>query len=394
MRYAVLIGIIIIAAPLLLRISSPEPFPDAESYTALREADLQGYDALFARPHTADPSDMLYSKIPAQLALILLAGVTLFALSIYYGSEAFLLLLATSPVFITMFTRAGEAPVGVTAIALGVMLISKRQYWAVIIIPFCFWLSFSLGILASLTFITVALASGMPFIALGTSFFALLSGVVVTLVAESVSIGIHLPQPAQALSILTTTTSITVFLIGLGVIGFLVQYMQSKRKAEQLLLLLLIPFAFFFDHGNIIIAAFLAYLGAKAWHFLQERKWQFEEIRTLTLVLIACGILFTALLTVRDRVTLDEDRVEATRFITAAYPSGTPIAADADLAPVLAYYGYPSRVVALPEDRDLIAAALRSEDFVAIASREPQPPFRHFPIVYSSGGYKVYRLPN
>lgn len=393
MRYAVLVGIIIVAVPLLLRLGAPEPFYDAESYGALRESELSEYDSLYAQPHEASVSDVLFGHMPPQLLLIILAAATMFALSAYHGSEVFLLLFATSPVFVTTYTRVGDAAVGVTAIALGVMLISRRQYWAVLVIPLCFSLSFSLGILASLTFIAIALVEGMPFVALGTSFFALLSGVIVALTARTIDIGFHIPRAGQFLNVLTTTQGITIFLIALGVIGFLRQYVTAGRKAEQLLILLIFPFAIFFEHGSIIVVAFLAFLGSKAWHFLQQRRWQFEEIRTLTLVLIACGILFTAMLAVRERTVVDEERVEVTRFIAAAYPIGTPIAADPDLAPVLAYYGYPSRTPVLPQDSDLTAASLRKEGYTAIATSEEGLPYSHFPITYKGNRYTVYELP-
>jgi hypothetical protein len=394
MRYAVIAGLLIVATILLLRINTPEPFPDAESYATLRESQIEGgYDSLYAKNHSTNLTDLLFKHVPAQLLLVLLAGITLFALSLFVGSEVFLLLLATSPVFIRVFTTASEAAIGVAAIAIGATLMARRQYWGVLFVPLCFYLGFNLGILASITLITVALVLRMPFVAMGISSFALLSGLVIALALERINVGFSLPQTGQLLGVLTTNTDITIFLIALGAIGFLVLYNHAKSKTDYLLLLMLVPFSIFFEQGTIVIAAFLAYIGSVAWCFLQQRKWQFEEIRTLTLVLIACGILFTALLTVRDRSNIDDDRVALSKFVSGAYPRGTPIAADANIAPLLAYKGYPSGSPAIPAEPDLAAPTLRSEGYVVVATSKPTSSIQHFPIVYRGGAYRVYNVP-
>jgi hypothetical protein len=391
MRFAVILGVLLIALPLLIRLPYAEQFPDSESYEGLRQADISGYDSLYARPHYATLSDLLFGTIPPQLLLIILAAITLFALSFYYDNEAFILFFVASPIFITVYTKVHEAALGVTFIAVMAALISRKQYWAVLFIPLCFSLGFTIGVLATITCISVALIRNMPFVALGASFFALVSAVVMAIINPLSYTGIIVPAFPQFLGLFGTRNGITIFLLALGIIGFLVQY-ANERKSEQLISLLIIPCALFFENGAIIIAAFLAIYASKAWDFLTNRKWSFEEIRTLTLVLISCGILFTVIVVERERVALDTERVALTEFVTASYPTGTPVAAPQDVVPVLAYHGYPSSRPPYIEPSFTIST-LRQEGYKLLVSADENPLYEHLPVVYRSTEYTIYEVP-
>jgi hypothetical protein len=394
MRYAVVIGILLIAIPLLVRYQSAEPFPDASSYEELRQSKLGNYDSLYATPHTPTLTNWLFGHVQPQLLLVILAAITLLALSMYYDNEAFILLFATTPVFIKIFTTVSEASVGTAIIAIGALLIKYRQYWAVLLVPLCFSLSFSLGIIATIAFIAAALIEKLVFVSLGASFFALVSGIVAAAMNPVFSIGLTTVSVAEALSLFGTPTGLTLFLALLGVIGFIVLY-NKNHNAELFVSLLIIPFALFFENGMILIAAVVAYYASKAWTFLVERKWNFDEVQTLTLMLIACGILFTAIVVEKERIELDEERVAVTRFIRSAYPQGTLVAAHDNVAPILAYHGYPSYMPEIPENAGFIASSLADKGFALVATNEEKPPYNHFPVVYQSReeGYTVFEVP-
>jgi hypothetical protein len=393
MRYAVVIGIIIIAIPLLIRYQSQEPFPDAASYEELRKSELGSYDALYARPYTPTLTDWLFGHVQPQLLLVILAAITLLALSLYYDNEAFILLFATTPVFIKAFTTVSELSIGTALIALGALLIKHRQYWAVLLVPLCFSLSFSLGIIATIAFIAVALIEKLVFVSLGASFFALVSGVLVAALNPAFTVGLVPPSIAHALSLFGTPTGVTLFLALLGLIGFVVLY-NKDQNAELFVSLLIIPCALFFEHGMILIAALLAYYGSKAWTFLVERRWNFDEVQTLTLMLIVCGILFTTIVVEKERVQINEERIAVVRFVRSAYSEGTPVAAERDLAPILAFHGYPSYMPDIPDNAGFIASSLAEKGFVLVATNEKNPPFNHFPLVYTEeSGYTVYEVP-
>lgn len=392
MRFAVLVGILLIALPLLVRTSMPEQFPDSESYEGLRQAQLTSYDSLYAKPHHASPADVLFRFVPAQLLLIILAAVTLFALTYYYDSESFILFFATSPAFIVVFTLVGEGAIGIALIAIAAALIAHKKYWAVLLVPACFLFGFSIGVLATITVISVALIRNTPFVALGAAFFALVSAAVSATVTPTFYSGISVPSVPQFLGLFGMRSGITIFLLALGAIGFLVQY-SKDRKPEQLISLAIIPCALFFEYGSIIIAAFLAVYASRAWDFLSTRKWDFDEIRTFTLILITCVVLFTTIVVERERMTLDEGRVDVTQFITTAYPRGTGVAADSSLWPILAYKGYPSGEPQLPPDPGFVGSAMREQGYSYIATTDETPPYEHFAVVYSSDTYDVYEVP-
>lgn len=368
MKYAAIIGIILISTPLILRMQTAEPFSDGASYEQLRTSQLRGYDSLNAQPHRTTITDFVYRFNP-QITLVILAAITLICLSMYQGDELFIFLLATSPAFIASFTTVSPAAPGFALISIGALLISKRQYYAVLLVPICFFLSFNLGILATITFIVISLIKGMRFIALGTSFFALLSGTAASFTAKS-SLGFTSVSLENILGVFGATSGITIFLFFLGTIGYITSWRDNKR-IEQMFALLIIPCGLFFESGLAILAAFLSYYAALALQFLWNREWHFEELKSVTFILMVCGIIFSTIVVEKSRIEIDTERVELVTFITSAYPVGTAIDAPEDVALILAYKGYPT--------------ALKEEASLAITREE-----KGLPAVYQRGTYWVY----
>lgn len=389
MKYAVILGVIIVAAVLVARIHTPEPYPDAQSYEGLRESGLTSYDSLYQEKYQSTISDLLFRSVPGQIVLVVLAAASLLCLSYYYESEAFIALIATSPAFIATFTTVGPAALGVSLIAGSILLIRHKHYWGVLAIPICFSLSFPIGILCAISIIGIALANSKPFVALGASFFSLISGVIFSFVNPEFTIGIRMPTLNQFLGTIGNASGVTIFLIFLGIIGFIVQW-TNERKFEQFTTLVILPCALLFQYGQIVFATFLAFYGARAFHYLWEREWDFTELRTITLVLIICGLLFTTTLVVRERTAINEDRVAITRFILDTYPAGTRIGTDASLAPILAYQGYNAYII--PKEDASLASISREQNYNVVIVRADDTSMDEFSKAYDYQGYVAYEL--
>lgn len=379
MRFAILLGIIIIALPLLLRVGTADPWPDAESYAVA----AQGFPAFIA------------DSIPLQVLLIIAAVTFLTILGVRTQSESFVVFLATSPAFIVLFTSVSVGVIGAVIIAAGSLLLQRKHHWAVAFIPVAFALDTNVGILASMMFIVIAIMQGLPFIALGVSFFALVSSIILTV--STTAHGIQFISPAAVWTdiLLGGHGGITLFMLVLGLMGFLIQYRNTKQ-AVTFLPLALIVLAPFFTYGNIVIAMVLAYTGSETWEYLRTREWRFEELQSITLVLIACSILFTTILTVRERADVDEDLVQLRQFMNVAMPRENSIAVDANIAGALVADGFVVGTPDLPPDPSFIANALTEQGYAYIVTRGSEAPYAHFPVLFmttSTETYTIYEVP-
>lgn len=382
MRYAILLGILLIAAPLVLRADTQDPWPDARSYGALHAIEQTTLGTVF-------------ETVPAQLLIVIAATILLFILAYGGANEWFILLLITSPAFLVTYTTIGTGAIGTILIAIGGVLLIKEKYWAAALVPVCFILGTNIGILASLVFIVIALLRNMPFVALGVSFFALVSSIALAFVSPAHELNIVNPAAIWTDVLIGGTGGITLFLLALGVLGMFIQYKET-REGNVFLPMILIIIAPLFETGNIIVAATLAYTGSIAWSFLVNRDWKFEELGSITMVLIACSLLFTTIVTVRERVSIDTDRIELRAFMRQGIPEGSTIAANKDIAGVLVQEGFTVGTPELPPDPSFMASALTQQQYLYIVTRDPRPPYGHFPVVFSTDSptrYVLYEVP-
>jgi hypothetical protein len=86
------------------------------------------------------------------------------------------------------------------------------------------------------------------------------------------------------------------FLLVLALIGF---YFTWKDKKEYLqfyiLLLVLLTVSYFFPKTNLFLNFFVVYLAGSGIYLLLTMKWKLEVIKTGTILLVICGLLFSGL---------------------------------------------------------------------------------------------------
>jgi hypothetical protein len=383
MRYAILLGMLLVALPLGLRADSHDPWPAASGYETVARL-AQG------------PLGPVLDAIPLQVVMIALAGAFLGILSLTGRPESFLVILVMTPAFLHTFTTPGGGALAAIVIATGAVLVTRHGAWAVATVPLCFLLGTGPGVLGSLVVIVLAIIRGLPFVALGTSFFALVSSVTVAVFRPDYGLGFIDPSGIMGDLVLGGRGGVTLFLIVLGAIGLLLAYREMK-DAKVFLVLLVAVTAPFLEYGDIVLAATLAFLASYAWDYLRDREWRFEELQSITLVLIACSLLFVTIVTVRELADADGDRVALRTFVREAVPPGTRVVAEGDIAGALVADGLVVGDPLLPPDPSFVAGALDREGYRYVVTRDPSPPYAHFPLVFTTRSpttYRVYAVPD
>ncbi|MFH1133889.1 MAG: hypothetical protein V1735_05325 [Nanoarchaeota archaeon] len=116
--------------------------------------------------------------------------------------------------------------------------------------------------------------------------------------------GLHFPQVASAESIVAdfgSVIGISLFAILAG-IGGLVICWRRREKLSALYLFLaitLVAFRFWPVEAMLFLAFSFALFGAFAVERLFSMRWQLQLIKSLTLITFACGILFSALVSIQ-----------------------------------------------------------------------------------------------
>ncbi len=392
MRYAVILGIVLVTLILYIRAPTADPWPDVASYEMVgllenseREAPSAGLEI----------TRIIFGLAPPQLILVILATIALFAASILRPSEPFIVILAASPAFLITFTQLGITPITITLTLIAAALLVRGHTWAIISIPFCVALDAASGILAGIVLVAISLRQSKYFLALSVS----LTTIVSCMLAITLDPGFGLTPltpfafiRAEALGIAGGATVLTVFL---AIIGFVLAYRTSQNRT-LLALLPLIPLVMILEHGAVIATTILAFYAANAWEYFAGRQWSFTELRDITLIILVCSVLFTAAITVRERATPNEERIEFMRFAHSGFPAGSNVLADDASEGILLREGIVVSEANVPADPSFIASSLQNRNIQYVVTRQPNPNYDHFQKVYSNHftkGYAVYEVP-
>jgi hypothetical protein len=251
-------------------------------------------------------------------------------------------------------------------------------------------LGLSSGVLATIAIVALAIVERKTFVALGASFFALVSTFVVSFFVTNMNLGLTTISLNSIIQLFELRADVTIFLILLGVLGFVIA-LDHKQRLEAIVSVVIVACSLLLQDGGIIMAAFLALYGSIAVRHFLGRKWSFVELRTLVLLLVACALVFSSLVTLNERITEDTQRIDAARFISAAYPAGTQIAAPSGIAPILRWRGYEAASVALPAEPTALELILAP--YAVVVVEQPRDTLRHYPLVYGgSGRFTIYEV--
>lgn len=140
--------------------------------------------------------------------------------------------------------------------------------------------------------------------------------------------------------------SIGVMAIALFVYGFAKEFSDKKTRNAQLLFVLAIVSLLFFEYRIMYFASFvIAFYAAIAIRSLMKREWHSNELKQLTLLIIACGLIFTSISYVKQIELLEptSEQAEALTWFKTygskgnvlTYPSYAPYIQNIAQKPVL-----------------------------------------------------------
>jgi hypothetical protein len=384
MRSVHVLGLVIIAALILLTSALPLAWNDATSAETVRRGAVTGGDP-YGEPLSA--SAMAFGILPVDVTLILLAAAFLVALAYALPDDGATLLVILSPAFLTTFTVAGPAALAAPLIALVAALAMRDRTEAVLGLPLVFLVDTGAGLAATLVLIVIAIGRQRPFVALVTSAVALALATVATAILPGRGSGLMAVRDTgyafgpAGISVLV--------LVVLALVGIALTYRERKDPAV-LGILIAIPALAMLEHATILLTVVLAWFAAKTWNTLVKRQWNFHELRSTTLILVLCTLAFGSIVTVRETLTVDTGRLELQRFVEDAIPADAPVLAPRDVASGLRLGGtYVEAADATAPDDILAEAEERGSRFIVTrgeitAARE---------VTYSDfveDGYRIY----
>ncbi len=361
----VVFGIILLLLPVIIRSLNGSPLmPGIEGYGHARiaqtiaQSGIPDYDpAMPERPYTLTAFDLLLA-LTAMLTGIETAAIilplVLGLLSIFLFSAilrrwnvnkksaiGMLLVFVVSPAFVAIFTQATGRSLELFLFLLYILLISpveKRKSSAVSIIAALL----VAAIIATISVASAAIAFVLPIILRGVSkkvpAQSLLSSISAFIVFVAVSLPVLLqaekppfgsPVPfVQAVSDFGSGFGLGLFAWLLAFIGFILLW-QYKTKyytamiaiGVMLLASLLLPSAL--TPAHILVSILAGY----ALSSFAQMKWSFDDIRVLTILVLVCGLLFSALshdLSIA-RGPPTKEVMEAALAIKAQFPEKTTV---------------------------------------------------------------------
>jgi hypothetical protein len=385
MRYALLLGILLIATPLALRAESLDPYPTSASYGVLAQLAEPPQSLRDYAVHLA------YGFVPPQIVLVVLAAITLFAASTIRDSEVFLILLAASPAFLATFTTLGLAPIVIALATVVAALVHKGSYWPLAAIPVFVALDATSGVLATILLVTITLSQKRVFSALSTTFLAIIACSIAVFVDPHFGLNTLFPTSVWNTALFGIAGGATVLIGFLALVGFALHY-RTHKDPWILALIPLVALVGSLEYGAVIVAGLFAYYAASAGEYLQTRSWNFAELRAITLTILVCSVLFTTIVLTRTLATPDTQRIEVVRFIKDGVPPDALVWAEPSEHGVVRYAGRAVTSATLPQDASFIASSAREQNITHLLARSENPPFAHFPLEFSTRNAETYRL--
>jgi hypothetical protein len=323
---AFLLILAILSIVIVLRLVQGKPaLPRGESYYNIRMAQalnpqpfiskdpVQGtpyepnsYHYLLALLLAVLPIEVVIIALPILLGLI--SAFLFFKILIMIGiteerAAYALIILAVTPVFVVLFTGLYSSALVVLLSLLLIFIIikakkSKFELVLCILLFFLLALTSLMGFLLTLLLIfslcqVLKRKLNLLFIPLVPSViaFAFLS---ILYKYTPRLLGFHGFAFRNILSILRAENGFDIFLLVLFFFGFFVSWARNEqRRLFHLAVLGLFSLSLFNDSALIFVSFITAIYCVNAIFYLYQRKWELEIIRTGTLLLVLCGLVFS-----------------------------------------------------------------------------------------------------
>jgi len=300
--FALLGTALLLGAPILQRWLSGSPLlPAAESYTLLAHLDLS--------PVLALGLSLLLGLLTSLLACELITGWTRSTRTRLFALFLFLL----TPGFAATFTRLTPFALGLPLLLL--LLKARRPFWKGL-----------LALLFALVTPTLALLS-LAALLLVTRRRVLLPGLLVALPLALLTGTFRFSEPFVSLGVVG---GFSLLIVTLALIDAVRRWEQDEQQALLYFALLLLAF---WNPAALLLASFASVPGAaRTLSFLVRRRWRLIHARELTLLLLACSLLF--LVVVHETSIAAQEPLKQTVATLEAAPSGV-LLAPARYAPIV-----------------------------------------------------------
>jgi hypothetical protein len=235
-----------------------------------------------------------------------------------------LIILVTTPIFLYEFTTFGPEILALPILLLGLILFVRGYYVSAI------FLAATALFNIMYTLIAVVLIVGEYIFKKRDKWLLLIN---LGSIAGLIMVGIFLLNINYLSSFLPTISGLNGFLIefgaakgyalvtvGLALIGLFSWWNKDSKKVTIMIAVLaLIIIAAFFEDIRLPIALIIAIFGGFSISYLVHREWEIHVLKDVTLLLIVCILIFSAILTINFQIkNISDEKLSAMSYLSSA----------------------------------------------------------------------------
>ncbi len=340
-----IVALLVLASPVIIKWAlnqntylSEDTYYNVRMVEQMKEKDIQHQDLLQERKYDFNLFHYLVAKsgigidfaakyLPIIFGILSLFLVYLLLKSINLGQNDIffsIIILATTPIFLFKFTTFSPDIIGFPLFLLGLVLFFRGYYASI------FFLGATAFINIMYPFIALVIIAGDYFTRRKKLWISVanVAAIVITLVAGIFLLNINylaafIPVKLGLNGFLIEFGAIKGFaiaMIGLAIIGLFSWWNKEISKTPVLVtIILLLVVSFFFDSSRLQIALLLALFAGFSISYLANREWEIVQLKSVTLLLILCILVFSAVLMLNYQVkNIQEQKMTAISYISSA----------------------------------------------------------------------------
>lgn len=236
-----------------------------------------------------------------------------------------LIMLTLTPIFLNKFTTLNIDNLAFPLMLATSLLYLHKSYFSILPLIILIITNPIIGMLLSLTILISIKYSKNKKLLITLSTISALTITLYFLLNKTISLNLKNMNIDSILIEFGSLTGYSISLIILGVIGIISWWEQKNHKTTMMLLLLTgFIISILFPEIRLIIALTLAIFAGIGITQLISKEWELQEIKQLNILLIACIILFSAIVTLNMQVTqIKPQEVEAAKFLSGHETNNT-----------------------------------------------------------------------
>ena len=313
--------LVVLLAPNLIKpniILGEESYYHARISKQIAEEGIPTTDKFMDRPYIFDLYNLIlagfiyiFGVVFASKILPVLLGIITFLLAFFILKEIkvnkrrplIMLMVSLSPVFIYNFSISNKYSLSVTLILAGIFLLLKKSKTCNILSAISFALVGFTNMLGILISIFVLFWYYKRKFVKGYILITLIAASCINYLPVLYKQGIsEIPSFISTnilpnfISDLGANIGFGIFTVILAVIGLITSWKFKRRyyPIYGLLIFILLLSVYFGDKVNFYLNFILCYFGGYGFWVLADKKWQVKLIKDLTLIILICGVIFSA----------------------------------------------------------------------------------------------------